>query len=444
MRFRLLILVLVVVGSACAPAPSASPQTAAATTAPPAKLAADQKVSISFTNYNVATAGLGKEATEQLVAEFNQQFPNVDVQFRAVPSPDLISKTQAEVVAGNPPDIAQIVFSDLDFVVNDLRAKPLDTIVGTDEYQAYIGGEHPMHPRGLKLAELNGRMYGVPYVFSTPTLFYNANLFRQAGLDPEKPPTTWAEVKQYGLQIKQRTAKLGIDISCLGTFDWCFQALVLSNGGRVLSEDRARLTFAESPSVDAVAMWQDLVKSGIHPATTLSGADGFSGGNVAMLLNTSALQSSLLAASSGNWELRSAAMPAFEGKPVHPTNSGSALFILADDPLKQRAAWELMKFLTSERGYTIIQSKIGYLPLRPSIVNDERYLKDWVAANPLVQPNLKQLDKLEPWVAFPGPSYQNIRGTMMKAVEEVVLGGADARSTLADAQQRASQMMPRH
>jgi hypothetical protein len=138
----------------------------------------------------------------------------------------------------------------------------------------------------------------VPYVFSTPTLFYNANLFRQAGLDPDKPPATWAEVKQYGLQIKQRTAKLGIDIGCLGTFDWCFQALVLSNGGRVLSEDRARLTFAEQPSADAVAMWQDLVKSGIHPATTLSGTDGFSGGNVAMLLNTSALQSSLLAASS--------------------------------------------------------------------------------------------------------------------------------------------------
>jgi multiple sugar transport system substrate-binding protein len=107
----------------------------------------------------------------------------------------------------------------------------------------------------------------VPYVFSTPTLFYNADLFRNAGLDPDRPPTTWAEVKQYGLQIKQRTGKLGIDIGCLGTFDWCFQALVLSNGGRVLSEDRSPLTFGEPASVEAVAMWQDLVKSGIYPAT---------------------------------------------------------------------------------------------------------------------------------------------------------------------------------
>jgi multiple sugar transport system substrate-binding protein len=315
--------------------------------------------------------------------------------------------------------------------------------VPPDEYQAYVGGEHPLHPRGLKLAELNGRTYGVPYVFSTPTLFYNADLFRQAGLDPDQPPTTWTEVKQVGLQLKQRTGKFAIDVSCLGRFDWCFQGLVLSNGGRVLSEDRSRLMFGEPATAEAVAMWQDLVKSGLHPPTALSGADGFSGGNVAMLLTTSAVQSSLLAAFKDHWELRTAAMPAFEGKPVRPTNSGSAVYILADDPAKQRAAWELMKFLTSERGYTIIQSKIGYLPLRPSIVNDERYLKAWVAAHPLVQPNLKQLDSLEPWVAFPGPNYQNIRATMMKAVEEVVLGGADPQATLADAQQRAAQMLPR-
>ena len=190
MRSRLLLLLcaVVAIGAACAPVPTAAPQSAPAGLPP--KLAANQKVSISFTNYNVATAGLGKEATEQLVSEFNQQFPNVDVQFRAVPSPDLISKTQAEVVAGNPPDLAQIVFSDLDFVVNDLRAKPLDTIVANDEFQAYTGGEHPLHPRGLKLAELNARTYGVPYVFSTPTLFYNADLFRAAGLNPDQPPTT--------------------------------------------------------------------------------------------------------------------------------------------------------------------------------------------------------------------------------------------------------------
>jgi multiple sugar transport system substrate-binding protein len=429
------------------PSGSSSAPTAVSNGYPP-QLRGDQHVSISFTNYNVAQAGIGKEATEQLVNEFMQQHPNIDVQFRPVMSTDITSKTQAEVVAGNPPDLAQLIMADVEFVANDLKAKPLDSIVPADEFATYVQGEHPLHPRGLKLAELDGRMYGIPYVFSTPTLFYNADMFRQAGLDPDQPPTTWTQVKKYSQQVKERTGKYGIDIACEGSgaADWCWQALVLSDGGRVLSEDRSTLEFGEQSSIGAVTMWQDLVHSGVHPPsiTTDFVGDGFGAGNVAMYLQTSAVQNALIGASKGKWELRTAAMPAFDGKPPKPTNSGSGLFILADDPAKQRAAWELMKYLTSEHGYAIIQSKIGYLPLRPGIIDDPKYLKDWVAQNPLVLPNLKQLDNLEPWVGFPGPNYASIRQTMMTAVENIVMGGADPAATLHDAQQRASQMMPRH
>jgi multiple sugar transport system substrate-binding protein len=446
----LAVLLALVTASGCVPAPTAAPASTSTATGTaqsyPPPLTPDQKVSISFTNYNVAQAGIGKEATEQLVNEFMQQHPNIDVQFRPVLSSDITTKTQAEVVAGNPPDLAQLGMADVEFIASDLGAKPLDTIVPNDEFQTYVRGEYPLHPRGLKLAELSGRLYGIPYVFSTPVLFYNADLFRQAGLDPNSPPTTWKQVKTDGQQIKERTGKLGIDIGCMGpaAADWCWQALVLSNGGRVMSEDRLTLMFGEEGSVGAASMWQDLVQSGVHSSsiTTDFVGDGFGAGKAAMYLQTSAVQSALIAAAAGKWELRSAMMPTFDDKPAKPTNSGSALFILANDPAKQRAAWELMKYLTSEHGYTIIQSKIGYLPLRPGIVDDPRYLKDWVAQNPLVLPNLKQLDELEPWVGFPGPNYATIRTTMMKAVESVVMGGADAGTTLQDAQARASQMMP--
>lgn len=446
MRALLAAMVLLFVAGCVVPAQPPTPASTPSGYPPP--LAPDQKVTISFTNYNVAQAGIGKEATEQLVNEFMQQHPNIDVQFRPVISSDITTKTQAEVVAGNPPDLAQLIMADVEFVAHDLGAKPLDSIVPNEEFQTYVKGEYPLHPRGLKLAELDGRLYGIPYVFSTPVLFYNADMFRKAGLDPDAPPTTWQQVKAYGQQIKQRTGNLGIDIACMGAgaADWCWQALVLSDGGRVLSEDRNTLMFGEEGSIGAASMWQDLVQAGVHPSsiTTDFVGDGFGAGKVGMYLQTSAVQSALLAASAGKWELRTAMMPSFGDKPAKPTNSGSALFILSNDPQKQRAAWELMKYLTSEHGYAIIQSKIGYLPLRPGIVDDPKYLKDWVAQNPLVLPNLKQLDELEPWVGFPGPNYATIRTTMMKAVESVVMGGADAASTLQDAQARASQMMPRH
>jgi multiple sugar transport system substrate-binding protein len=316
-------------------------------------------------------------------------------------------------------------------------------LVPPEELDAWRGGPYPMSPNGLKLGELNGKTYGVPYTFSTPTLFYNADIFNAAGLDPNKPPTTWDEVKQDALAIKSKAGKQGIVIGCTES-DWCYQALVRSNGGRVLSEDRKRATFADPPGVEAVTMWQDLVNSGAHPPLSLADATtAFSGGNLGMFVYTSALQASILAASQGKWTLKAAKLPAFAGKPVVPTNSGSGLFILARDPLKQRAAWEFMKFVTSEHGYTIITSKIGYLPLRPGIVNDPQYLKPWVEQHPLVQPNLEQLQVLEPWVAFPGPNYRQEVDIMNKAVQQVVDNGAPAGSTLRQAQDRVQQLMPK-
>jgi multiple sugar transport system substrate-binding protein len=101
-----------------------------------------------------------------------------------------------------------------------------------------------------------------------------------------------------------------------------------------------------------------------------------------------------------------------------------------------------MKFLTSEHGYTIITSEIGYLPLRPAIVDDPRYLKDWVQDHPLIQPNLDQLAILEPWDSMPGPNYRQIVSLMMDAAEMAVYGGVDVEATLADAQANAQALMP--
>ena len=170
--------------------------------------------------------------------------------------------------------------------------------------------------------------------------------------------------------------------------------------------------------------------------------DAFGSGNLGMVLTTSARQHAFLSASRNRFELRAAAMPAFGDKPTRPTNSGSALFIMARDPLKQRAAWELMKHLTSREAYTVITSRIGYLPLRLDIIDDPNQLQGWVRENPLVLPNLEQLSRLEPWEAYPGPNYLQISRIFVAAVSEAVYGNADIATVMRDAQTRAQALMP--
>lgn len=436
--------------TACGLGSTAPPPAASVTPVP--ELAPGQQVSIVLESYNFGQAGAWSDTFTALLDAFHQQHPNITVTGQkpqgnsSNPAGDTVSSVQAQLATGNPPDVAQLGFSDLDFTVNQLGAKPLDGLVGADAVAAHFEEGHPFAERARGLAVHDGTTYGIPFVFSTPVLFYNASLFQQAGLDPAAPPTTWTEVKAAGQRIAEATGKDGVYVDCVteAAKDWCLQSIVRSNGGRVISPDRTRLEFADAPAVEAVTMLQDLVNSGASPKLTQQQAvEGFARGDLGMILESSALQGTFTkGAQGGGWELRGTGTPAFPGKRVVPTNSGAALFVLSDDPAKQRGAWELIRFLTSDQAYLQISSKIGYLPLRPGLVDDPAGLRDWAAKNPLVRTNLQQMEAMEPWVSFPGNDYLQIRDGMMQAVEQVVLQGADPRATLAAAADRQAPLLP--
>jgi multiple sugar transport system substrate-binding protein len=402
----------------------------------------EEEVTLSFYSYILGNALAGQGA-QKLIDEFEAANPNIHIEGVPVPVGDLLSRVQADVAAGTPPDVAQLGFGWMDLIANGFGAVPLETLASKEEWNDNFAN---FSANGLELGKYNDHTYGLAFTFSTPVLFYNANLFREAGLDPEKPPTTWAEVERAALQIKEKTGAEGFHFSGLSptTGDWIIQSLIGSNGGAVLSDDRKQLQFDSPETIGAIQMWRGLVDSGAHDKMNDNEAmETMSQGKLGMFVMTSAVQGSLMKGAEGTgWELRAAEMPAFEGKPTTPTNSGSALFILSKDPAKQKAAWEFLKFVTSERGYSIITSEIGYLPLRTSILDDPKYLKDWAAEHPLIQPNIRQLERLTPAVAFPGSNFSQIATILMNAVQTSVLTDSDVAKTMQDAQAEAQKLMP--
>lgn len=412
---------------------------AVAEMAPPS----DEPVTIRFYNYNLSRAGVGREATEEMIASFMAANPHITVVAVPTPAAEVINVIQADVIAGNGPDLAQVIFSDLAYVAENFGIPALEDIVPPAEWESHTAG---MVPNGLELGRILGKTYGLAYVFSTPVLFYNADLFREAGLDPDAPPRTWAEVTAAAVQIHERTGKPGLLTGIFGpsAYDWLYQGVIYSNGGDIISADRKELLFAGPEAVEAVEMLRGIAMTGAMPNVPVTSAiEQMGSGNAGMYLQTSAVQAALLRGADGVFELRAAAMPAFGDKPVRPTNSGSALVIMTQDPAKQRAAWALMQHLTSDYGYTIITSKIGYLPLRPSAVESEDFLAPWLRANPLAQPNLAQLPKITAWEPHVGPNYKQILATMMNAAEQAVFGeNDDVAGILLDAQKRAQALMP--
>jgi len=402
-----------------------------------------EPVTITFYNYNLSSAGNGADATRKMIAEFEAANPNVTVKGVPVPPQDIATRLQADMVAGQPIDLVQMPFAALGFAAENLGAVALEDIVPAAELAGHFEG---MVPNGLELGKLDGRTYGLAYTFSTPVLFYNADIFREVGLAPETPPATWEALKAAGEQIKAKTDYLPLATGIYGptALDWLMQGVINSNGGAVINADRTKMTFAEPEAIEAVEMLRSLAQEGITRNLSITAQmEGMAAGNTAMYLQTSAIQGFLVNGAEDNFELRAAAMPAFGDKPVKPSNSGSALSLHSTDPAKQRAAWELMKFLTSKRGYTIITSEIGYLPLRPEIVEDPEYLGEWVKDHPLLQPNLAQLKNLAPYVPLPGPNYLQIGISMMDAMEMATFGeDDDVKAILTEAQERTQRLMP--
>ena len=322
-------------------------------------LTPDQKVSIVFESYNLLQAGLWTDTINGLIADFEAEHPNITVEAQPTQgassaSTNAVGSVQTQMLAGNAPDVAQLTFDSLDFAATELKAVPLDQIAGEDGVEDALGGEYPMHERAAALGEWDGHLYGMPYVFSTPVLFYNQTALEAAGLPADTPLSTWDDVAAAATTVTAATGKPSLAVSCsVKGGSWCMQGIIRSAGGHVLSEDRSTIEFGEPGAVTAVSGLRSLYDQGVlvnqDSATQM---ESFGRGDTVFQLQTSALQSSYMgAAKAGGWTLAAAPMPSFGDTPTVPTNSGSALFVFSSDPAKQRAAWEFVTFMTSAHAY---------------------------------------------------------------------------------------------
>lgn len=392
---------------------------------------------LTFYSYSLAAPTM-KAGMEHLIQEFNDTVgKEKGVVVEAVADPTF-QQYKADISAGKPVDIVQHTFSTLDGSRQTLGFKAYEDIFPKEELEAHLKG---IYPNALELGKIDGKMYGLAFTFSTPIVFINGKLFKDAGLNPANPPKTWAEIKEASLKIKAATGKDGFGLA--PNNGWTTEALILSNGGEVLAKDRKSVKFGEPAAVQAIAMWQDLYKNGAHaPGNENELAEQFLAGNLGMYITSTAMYSGIRKASeAGGWEAFGAALPQFGSKPSIPVNSGSMLAVRTNDATKNAAAWEFIKFVTSDRGYTIITSEIGYLPLRSALADDPNGLKDFIDKHPLYRINLEQLSRIHPVAIWPGEYAAEITALFGDAVSKSVISNSDVAKTLQQAADEINKMI---
>lgn len=210
-----------------------------------------------------------------LIKAFNDSH-KTQIELQIVPSSEMVQKYATAAAGGSAPDLLSL---DLVYTPAFAAADQLEDLTDFAKSLPYFDQLSKAH---LGTGTYNGRIYGLPMSADASVLLWNKKLFKQAGLDPEKGPTNWAEVADYASKVNA----LGGGIhgfyfpgACGGCNAFTFMPLVWASGGDILVDGGKRATLDTPQMRDAVNFYRDLVAKGLVPesAKTDSGSNFFGG-----------------------------------------------------------------------------------------------------------------------------------------------------------------------
>lgn len=218
----------------------------------------------------------------KIVDAFNKSQSEHKAELQIVPAAELVQKYAVSSAGGTAPDALAL---DLIYTPSFAAAGQLEDITDLAKSLPYFDSLSKAH---VAIGTYQDRIYGLPFSAEASVLIWNKKLFKQAGLDPEKGPTTWAEIRADAEKVNA----LGGDIkgfyfsgNCGGCNAFTFLPLVWASGGDIFTNDGKTATVDTPQMREAIAFYNGMVKDGLVPAgsQTDAGANffaAFAAGNI--------------------------------------------------------------------------------------------------------------------------------------------------------------------
>jgi ABC-type glycerol-3-phosphate transport system substrate-binding protein len=205
-----------------------------------------------------------KPGWARIIEDFGKAHPDIKIDYIGTPAEDTLRQVTAAILAHRPPDIMQVSASWVQQLDDQDALEPLTPLLGQDE----VG---KLWKTGLNALTIDGKLEAVPWLPAPTMWVYNRNLFKRAGLDPSKPPTTWQEFmddaskicalppdasgKVFGIML--RSSRDVIAMSSMPYFVWAF-------GGQTV-DAKGRQDWNNPGAVKAFAWYADMIKRGCSP-----------------------------------------------------------------------------------------------------------------------------------------------------------------------------------
>ena len=327
------------------------------------------------------------------IEEFNKLYPDVEIILEPSTSGEFWTKLEAASTGGSAADVFWMNGPNITKYARGGVLMPIDEFLEDSELDL---GNYPESM--VQLYNIDGKQYGVPFCFDTVGVWYNKDIFDEAGVPYPEDDWTWEEMVDIARQLTREDGSV-YGIAAPVANQTAFYNTICAMGGEVISEDKKSSGYDKPETQAGIQCWVDLQKEGLSPSLaslTESPADAqFLSGRVAMYWNGSWFASTV-AASELSDSIDVAELPSLNGtKATVIHGSINAISKNTENPV---AAWKWVEFLSGETANTICAEE-GVIPAM------EGTAEKWVSAHP--QYNLQSFITSAEEYSYPYPVSAN-------------------------------------
>jgi len=360
--------------------------------------------------------------------------------------PDSLKKLVSSFGTESMPAMIQLDDIELRFMVDSEATVPAQVFIEADaESAAAPVGLDDFEPRAVDYYTLDGRLRAMPFNLSGPVLYYDRDAFREAGLDPDRPPATLEDIRAASERLLTRDeggsiTRNGIALSINA---WYFEQMLAKQGALYANNGNGReglateVVFGGAEGEAILTWWQEMVRSGLATNVGRQGLQALlavlTGKSTMAIESTASMRAILAALGPASSKFGAAPMPAPAGENGGVVVGGAAMWIMKDRPEQERqGAWEFLKYATQPQVQAQWHFDTGYFPVRVSAWDMEpaaslhRDFPQFAAARDQV---LRSPRNLATAGAVIGP-FTQVREGIETAFEQILVGGETPRQAL--------------
>jgi len=402
---------------------------------------AQAPVEVSFF-YPVAVGGPITKIVDGLAADFEKENPGVKVKpIYSGSYQESIAKALTAVKSGEPPITSILLSTDMYTLIDEDAIVPFDDLVKTPEDTAWLKS---FYPGFMENSQTGGKTWGIPFQRSTVVLYYNKEAFKEAGLDPNRPPATWKEMIDYAQKLTKRDAsgrvtQWGVQIPSSGFPYWLFQGLAIENGVNLMNAAGTETYYDKPAVIEALQYWVDLVKKyKVHPEGIVEWGTtpkDFFERKVAMMWTTTGNLTNVR--SNAKFDFGVAMLPASKER-GSPTGGGNFYLFKKSTPAQREAAFKFIKWVTTPQRAAQWGIDTGYVAVRADAWETPA-MKQYVAGFP---PAAVARDQL-PYAKAELSTHDNQRVTkaLNDGLQAALTGTKTPEQALKDAQRESERLL---